>query len=234
MAQAQAGSNFLALPDDLRERLLALIPHDSLTAAALVCRAFHAVISGPQFPALRQRFGGFAAPGPLIVAVTSDYRERPLEISVANQSKLVIPEYVGPCASTTDGARLIFSACAQQTITYPVTDDPGKIWRELLMSNSFSLSVSWRLFLTRAGSWSSYRTAQHSSEPRTAPGPATKSPREPFPTTGMTACTPRPSPSARDMQVSLSHYGLGFSDPQFSLHFSHQHILDMLYYALSI
>ena len=69
MAQAQAGSNFLALPDDLRERLLALIPHDSLTAAALVCRAFHAVISGPQFPALRQRFGGFAAPGPLIVAV---------------------------------------------------------------------------------------------------------------------------------------------------------------------
>ena len=62
MAQAQAGSNFLALPDDLRERLLALIPHDSLTAAALVCRAFHAVISGPQFPALRQRFGGFAAP----------------------------------------------------------------------------------------------------------------------------------------------------------------------------
>ena len=77
MAQAQAGSNFLALPDDLRWRLLALIPHDSLTAAALVCRAFHAVISGPQFPALRQRFGGFAAPGPLIVAVTSDYRERP-------------------------------------------------------------------------------------------------------------------------------------------------------------
>ena len=74
MAQAQAGSNFLALPDDLRGRLLALIPHDSLTAAALVCRAFHAVISGPQFPALRQRFGGFAAPGPLIVAVTSDYR----------------------------------------------------------------------------------------------------------------------------------------------------------------
>ena len=64
MAQAQAGSNFLALPDDLRGGLLALIPHDSLTAAALVCRAFHAVISGPQFPTLRQRFGGFAAPGP--------------------------------------------------------------------------------------------------------------------------------------------------------------------------
>ena len=106
MAQAQAGSNFLALPDDLRGRLLALIPHDSLTAAALVCRAFHAVISGPQFPALRQRFGGFAAPGPLIVAVTSDYRERPL---------------------------------------------------------------------------------------------------------GTTTCTPRPSPSARDMQVSLSHYRLGFT-----------------------
>ena len=156
MAQAQAGSNFLALPDDLRGIVLALIPHDSLTAAALVCRAFHAVISGPQFPALRQRFGGFAAPGPLIVAVTS-----------------------------------------------------GKIWRELLMSNSFSLSVSWRLFLTRAGSWSSYRTAQLSSEPRSAPGPATKSPREPFPTTGLTTCTPRPS--ARDMQVSLSRYRLGFT-----------------------
>ena len=35
--------------------------------------------------------------------------------------------------------------------------------------------------------------------------------REPFPTTGMTACAPRPSPSARDMQVSLSHYRLGFT-----------------------
>ena len=82
MAQAQARPRLLVipddLPDDLKGRWLALLPHDSLTAAALVCRAFHAVISGPQFPALRQRFGGFAAPGPLIVAVTSDYRERPL------------------------------------------------------------------------------------------------------------------------------------------------------------
>ena len=75
MAQAQAGSHLLKVPDDIRGRLLALIPHDSLTAAALVCRAFHAVISGPQFPALRQRFGGFAAPGPLIVAVMARYGE---------------------------------------------------------------------------------------------------------------------------------------------------------------
>ena len=80
MAQAQARSRLLVLPDDLPDeitrRLLALLPHDSLPAAALVCHAFRAVISGPQFPALRQRYGGFAAPGPLIVAVTSDWVRR--------------------------------------------------------------------------------------------------------------------------------------------------------------
>ena len=225
MAQAQAGSRLLKSPDDVIRRLLAGLPRDSLNAADLVCRAFHAVIADPQFPAFRQNFGfaergiGFDGPG--------DAWSSTLKIfdiaSGAWHLGAPIPEGVGGRgerdlrAVALDG-KLYCIGLLTLSCYDPQADasglsrrqsSPGKIWRETLASNSSIISESWRLFLTRAGSWSSYRTAQLSSEPRTAPGPATKSPREPFPTTGLTTCTPRPS--ARDMQVSLSRYRLGFT-----------------------
>ena len=55
-------SPFTALPDDVLSRVLLGVALDDHFATAAACRAFCDIIRGPQFPALRQRFGGFAAP----------------------------------------------------------------------------------------------------------------------------------------------------------------------------
>ena len=45
------------LPDDIQQRVLAGVPLDDHQATASACKAFRAVIRGPNFPALRQRYG---------------------------------------------------------------------------------------------------------------------------------------------------------------------------------
>ena len=52
-----SGSPLQALPDDVLRRLLAGVPFLDHGATAAACRAFRAVINGPQFLALRRRFG---------------------------------------------------------------------------------------------------------------------------------------------------------------------------------
>ena len=52
-----SGSPLQALPDDVLRRLLAGVPFLDHGATAAACRAFRAVINGPQFLALRQRHG---------------------------------------------------------------------------------------------------------------------------------------------------------------------------------
>ena len=47
----------MSLPDDVLQRLLAGVPLDDHRAAASVCRAFRDVIDGPNFLALRRRYG---------------------------------------------------------------------------------------------------------------------------------------------------------------------------------
>ena len=50
-------SPFQALPDDLLQRVLAGVPLDDQQATADTCQAFRAVLRGPRFLALRQRYG---------------------------------------------------------------------------------------------------------------------------------------------------------------------------------
>ena len=52
-----SGSPLQALPDDVLRRLLAGVPFLDHGATAAACRAFRAVINGPQFLALRRRYG---------------------------------------------------------------------------------------------------------------------------------------------------------------------------------
>ena len=61
-------STFLNLPNDLLSRILVGVPLDDHRATASVCRAFRDVINGPNFPALRQRYG-FAERGVVLVGV---------------------------------------------------------------------------------------------------------------------------------------------------------------------
>ncbi len=52
-----SGSPLQSLPDDVLRRLLAGVPFLDHGATAVACRAFRAVINGPQFLALRRRYG---------------------------------------------------------------------------------------------------------------------------------------------------------------------------------
>ena len=45
------------LPDDIQQRVLAGVPLDDHQATASACKAFRAVIRGPNFLALRRRYG---------------------------------------------------------------------------------------------------------------------------------------------------------------------------------
>ena len=45
------------LPDDIQQRVLAGVPLDDHQATAAACKAFRAVIRGPNFLALRRRYG---------------------------------------------------------------------------------------------------------------------------------------------------------------------------------
>ena len=57
MATANNGAPLSALPDDVLQRILVGVPLDDHRVAAAACRAFHDVINGPRFPALRRKYG---------------------------------------------------------------------------------------------------------------------------------------------------------------------------------
>ena len=54
---AQAGSLLLGFPADVLQRTLAGVPLSDHRATAAACRAFRAVITDPQFPAVRRGHG---------------------------------------------------------------------------------------------------------------------------------------------------------------------------------
>ena len=58
------------LPDDIQQRVLAGIPLDDHQATASACKAFRAVIRGPNFLALRRRYG-FSERGVVVVENTA-------------------------------------------------------------------------------------------------------------------------------------------------------------------
>ena len=58
------------LPDDIQQRVLAGVPLDDHQATASACKAFRAVIRGPNFLALRRRYG-FSERGVVVVENTT-------------------------------------------------------------------------------------------------------------------------------------------------------------------
>ena len=103
-------SPLLALPDDVLQRVLVGVPLDDHCTTALVCRTFRAVVTSPQFHAVRRR-SGFAERG--IVVVGSADSLSGSRIRIVNKSgvevRILGPLQVDRFASTTDGTRLFFT-----------------------------------------------------------------------------------------------------------------------------
>ena len=104
-------SPLLALPDDVLQRVLVGVPLDDHCTTALVCRTFRAVVTSPQFHAVRRR-SGFAERAIVIVG-SIDSSSSGMRIRVVNKSGVVVslsgPLHVDRFSSTTDGARLFFT-----------------------------------------------------------------------------------------------------------------------------
>lgn len=95
------------LPDDVLQRVLVGIPLDDHRATASVSRAFHAVVCGPRFLALRRQYG-FAERGIVVVKNSKDYDH----ISVVDadiSTSISELNYFSHNDSTTDGTRLLVS-----------------------------------------------------------------------------------------------------------------------------
>ena len=95
------------LPDDVLQRVLVGIPLDDHRATASVSRAFHAVVCGPRFLALRRQYG-FAERGIVVVKNSKDYDH----ISVVDadiSTSISEHNYFSHNDSTTDGTRLLVS-----------------------------------------------------------------------------------------------------------------------------
>ena len=67
---ANQAPSLQTLPDDIQQRVLAGVPLDDHQATAAACKAFRAVIRGPNFLALRRRYG-FAERGVVVVENTA-------------------------------------------------------------------------------------------------------------------------------------------------------------------
>jgi hypothetical protein len=109
-------SFFTALPDDVLQRVLLGVALDDQDATATACRAFRAVIRGPQFLRLRREYG-FAERRIILVAHSDD--EGPLEIRFPGKPRIVVASIdrergkLEARASTTDGGARLFVSTAR-------------------------------------------------------------------------------------------------------------------------
>ena len=130
-------SSFMALPDDVLQRVLVGVLLDDHPATAAACRAFRKVIRGPQFFRLRQEYG-FAEQGMIF------FGQRPcsakMEIHVAGKHGAVAVieglSSINPGGSTTDGGGRLFVSVRQS----PTAASPSQI---LVLNAS---SRRWRRF----------------------------------------------------------------------------------------
>ena len=134
MTSDASASFFTALPDDLLQRVLVGVPLDDHHAAAAACQAFHGVVNGPCFPALRQKYG-FAERGIVTVTVAPG---DVLDIQMAHKSGILasVPSsaMTGGSGGTSDGGNRLFvsnithNATPNQVLT---VDVPSRRWRRL-------------------------------------------------------------------------------------------------------
>ena len=137
MTTPDAGTSPLqALPDDVLRRLLAGVPRLDHGATAAACQAFRAVIKGPQFLALRRRYGfaesGIVLTGGLITTALKIRTARASGIRVGNIAgvKIASPDVLHS-GSTTDGTRLFVCVTQDsfpcQTYVYAVDVSSRKV-----------------------------------------------------------------------------------------------------------
>ena len=136
----------LTLPAQLLPRVLAGIPLADHRATAAACRAFRAVITDPQFPAVR-RGHGLRERG-IVVVQNEFFTEPPIEIRLASNRAVVasIPD-VRPGETTTDGARLIFSAFPPPAAANNYSPREDVFVVEASSPNPYA-PIQWRQFAT--------------------------------------------------------------------------------------
>ena len=112
------------LPDDIQQRVLAGVPLDDHRATASVCRAFRDVINGPNFPALRQRYG-FAERGVVVLgntaapAMSLNFKIITSGITTSLVEGVRVSTY-GSTVTTDGGSRLFVSGSSEQILAFNV------------------------------------------------------------------------------------------------------------------
>jgi len=101
--------SFTALPDDVLQRVLVGVLLDDHPATAAACRAFRDVIRGPQFPALRRRYG-FAERGMIFFGQKTCSATMEIHVAGKHGAMARIDEdlKLELRASTTDGGARLF------------------------------------------------------------------------------------------------------------------------------
>ena len=143
-----SGSPLQSLPDDVLRRLLAGVPFLDHGATAVACRAFRAVINGPQFLALRRRYG-FAEHDLVIVGGNYSGYGEDLKIRTARPSGLRLSINDGGglddrlelssrgvlhSHSTTDGGTRLFVCLESRSMAFPTQMD---IWSVDMSSRTY-------------------------------------------------------------------------------------------------
>jgi len=114
-------SSFTALPDDVLQRVLLGVALDDHDATAAACRAFRAVVRGPQFLRLRSEYG-FAERRIIFVGSRPNWPHRgPMEIHLAgNRGPMAsMPEDLrtNGRGSTTDGGARLFVSTVSRSLS---------------------------------------------------------------------------------------------------------------------
>ena len=114
-------SSFMALPDDVLQRVLLGVALDDHDATAAACRAFRDVIRGPRFLRLRQEYG-FAERRIIFVGSRPNWPHRgPMEIHLAgNRGPMAsMPEDLrtNGRGSTTDGGARLFVSTVSRSLS---------------------------------------------------------------------------------------------------------------------
>ena len=133
---ATNSSRFRALPDDVLHPVLAGVALDDHIPTAAVCKTFRAVICGPRFLALRQRYG-FAQRGIVVVGSPTGVAQKPLRIQVTHKGGVLASfpgdwevESRASTGSTTNGGTRLFVSTRDPHQILAI-DASSRRWRRL-------------------------------------------------------------------------------------------------------
>ena len=141
-----ASSPFQTLPDDVLQRVLAGVPLDDHQATAATCQAFRAVLHGPRFLALRQRYG-FAERGIVLVGPNRIRGNVSIRLAHQNGQLAIISgdfEVDSYSPSTTDGGARLFVSSRRPDRIFAI-DLSSRRWRRLTTAplNQTAYCMEW-------------------------------------------------------------------------------------------